>query len=118
MQIDPNVSRIKVVDELGKILWRKPDEVKPTDQVMLHPTTGLPITMNNDPGRKPSFSKTPVAINANSPVPALTQAQIAMSAVQQNITNQQVNKVTTLLSDKILGNVMNNIESGDVLNSG
>jgi len=25
--IDPNVARVKVIDELGKIVWRKPDEL-------------------------------------------------------------------------------------------
>jgi len=117
--IDPNVARVKVIDELGKIVWRKPDELKPTDQVMFHPTTGLPITMNNEPGRKTksSTSTNSPSSNSSAPVPTIQQAQIAMSSAQLNIANQQLNKLNTLMLDKILGNVMTNIESGDVLNS-
>jgi hypothetical protein len=114
--IDPNVARVKVVDDLGKIVWRKPDEVKPTDQVMFHPTTGLPITMNNEPGRKTKTSSSPTSTPSTA-VPTIQQAQIAMSSTQLNIANQQLNKISTLMQDKILGNVMTNIESGDVLNS-
>ncbi len=114
--IDPNVARVKVVDELGKIVWRKPDELKPTDQIMFHPTTGLPITMTNEPGRKTKSSSGPSS-NSSAPVPTIQQAQIAMSSAQLNIANQQLNKINTLMQDKILGNVISNIESGDVLNS-
>jgi hypothetical protein len=115
--IDPNVARVKVVDELGKIIWRKPDELKPTDQVMFHPTTGLPITMNNEPGRKTKTSLGSPANTPSSPMPSIQQAQIAMSSTQLNIANQQLNKISTLMQDKILGNIITNIESGDVLNS-
>jgi hypothetical protein len=118
--VDPNVARVKVVDEFGKFVWRKPDEVKPSDQIMFHPTTGLPITMNNEPGRKNNNNKTTTSSPTNissTPVPTIQQAQIAMSSTQLNIANQQMNKISTLMSDKILGNVLNNIESGDVLNS-
>ena len=114
--IDPNVARVKVVDDLGKIVWRKPDELKTTDQVMFHPTTGLPITMNNEPGRKTKPVSSPTN-TPSTPVPTIQQAQIAMSSTQLNIANQQLNKISTLMQDKILGNVMTNIESGDVLNS-
>jgi hypothetical protein len=115
--IDPNVARVKVVDDLGKIVWRKPDELRPTDQVMFHPVTGLPITMNNEPGRKTKSISSSPANNSSTPMPTIQQAQIAMSSTQLNIANQQLNKVNTLLQDKILGNVITNIESGDVLNS-
>jgi len=114
--IDPNVARVKVIDDLGKIVWRKPDELKPTDQVMFHPTTGLPITMNTEPGRKTKPASSP-ANTPSTPVPTVQQAQIAMSSTQLNIANQQLNKLNSLMLDKILGNVMTNIESGDVLNS-
>lgn len=114
--IDPNVARVKVVDDLGKIVWRKPDELKTTDQVMFHPTTGLPITMNNEPGRKTKPVSSPTN-TPSTPVPTIQQAQIAMSSTQLNIANQQLNKISSLMQDKILGNVITNIESGDVLNS-
>ena len=114
--IDPNVARVKVIDDLGKIVWRKPDELKPTDQVMLHPTTGLPITMNTEPGRKTKPASSPTN-TPSTPVPTIQQAQIAMSSTQLNVANQQLNKMNTLMQDKILGNVITNIESGDVLNS-
>jgi hypothetical protein len=113
--IDPNVARVKVVDDLGKIVWRKPDELRTTDQVMFHPTTGLPITMNNEPGRK-TKSSSPTN-TPSTPVPTIQQAQIAMSSTQLNIANQQLNKINILMQDKILGNIISNIESGDVLNS-
>lgn len=114
--IDPNVARVKVVDDMGKIVWRKPDELRTTDQVMFHPTTGLPITMNNEPGRKTKPASSPTSTPSTA-VPTVQQAQIAMSSTQLNIANQQLNKISTLMQDKILGNVMTNIESGDVLNS-
>ena len=114
--IDPNVARVKVVDDMGKIVWRKPDELRTTDQVMFHPTTGLPITMNNEPGRKTKPVSSPTN-TPSTPVPTIQQAQIAMSSTQLNIANQQLNKISSLMQDKILGNVMTNIESGDVLNS-
>lgn len=115
--IDPNVARVKVVDDLGKIVWRKPDELRTTDQVMIHPTTGLPITMNNEPGRKTKSASSSPTSTPSTPMPTIQQAQIAMSSTQLNIANQQLNKISTLMQDKILGNVMTNIESGDVLNS-
>lgn len=110
------LARVKVVDDLGKTLWKKPDDVLPTDQILLHPKTGLPITMDTEPGRKNKTAPI-VPVNNSSTLSASNQAQVAMSSVQMNIANQQLNKINTLMTDKILGNVVNNIESGDVLNS-
>lgn len=116
MQFDPSVTRVQVIDDLGKIVWRKPNEIKTSDQVKINPTNGLPITMSGEPGRKVSTAPVSKPVQTAS-VPTLSQVQVAMSSSQMNLANQQLNKLNTLATDKILTKTLGEIESSTVLDS-
>ncbi len=130
MQFDPNVARVQVIDELGKVVWRKPEEIKPTDHIKVHPQTGLPITMANEPGRKninqkttppstPTQSTTPAQPSTANPNPNLIppQIQIAYTQAQLNVATQHLNRVNSISKDKVFEQTIVDSESSEVLNA-
>lgn len=132
MQFDQNVARVQVIDELGKVVWRKPEEIKPTDQIKVHPQTGLPITMANEPGRKNINQKTtPPSTPTQSTTPAQPstvinntqnsnlippQMQIAYTQAQLNIATQHLTRINSISKDKVFEQTIVDSESSEVLN--
>lgn len=103
MSVDliPNgATRVQVKDEVGKVVWRKPSDVRPTDMIQYNPNTGDPYVMYGNSGR-PSISPT----QASQPLPKATINKIVD------------NKKTSLSKDAVYSSTKNNPDSSDVLTS-
>lgn len=48
--IPEGVSRVQVTDEVGKVVWRKPSDLRGTDTIKFNPNTGDPYVMYGTPG--------------------------------------------------------------------
>jgi hypothetical protein len=72
--IPQGASRVQVTDEYGKVIWRKPSDLKPTDRISYNPQTGEPIVMYGTPG-KPS-TQANASIQAAQPLPNATVSSI------------------------------------------
>jgi len=100
--IPQGASRVQVVDEVGKVLWRKPSDVKPTDTIRYNPQTGEPVVMFGSPG-KPSTQ------SATSPY---VQSQPAPNAVISAIKTRKKDVIET---DAILDVARKTPDSSDLL---
>ena len=43
--IPEGASRVQVTDEVGKVVWRKPSDLRETDTIKFNPNTGEPYVM-------------------------------------------------------------------------
>ena len=120
--IPAGATRVKVEDELGKTIWRKPSDILPTDTVSLNPKTGEPFVMYSNPGRGSPLpapaSPAPAPVSA----PAQPQAPQYQSAGGGVVNNPQAaiqslnqRKFTKLDTDPVYGQLRQNPESSDVL---
>jgi len=107
--IPVGASRVKVEDELGKTIWRKPAEVLPTDTISLNPKTGEPFVMYSNPGRGSPAS------NPSAPVPQTASQPPMYHTPQAAINNLNQRKFSKLDTDIVYGQVRQNPESSDVL---
>ena len=48
--IPEGVSRVQVTDEVGKVVWRKPSDLRETDTIKFNPNNGEPYVMYGTPG--------------------------------------------------------------------
>ena len=96
--IPEGVTRVQVKDEVGKTVWRKPTDIRPTDIVQYNPSTGEPFVMYGSPG-KPSSSQ---------PFGNPPQATI------QRIQNK---KQDVLSKDQVFSTTKTNPDSSEVLTS-
>ena len=93
--IPEGVTRVQVRDEIGKTVWRKPTDLKPTDTLQFNPSTGDLFVMFGSPGK-------PIASNPNNlPVPSTPQATIQriQSKKQDALSRDQVLSTTSLNPD-------------------
>jgi len=72
LPIPQGVSRVQVVDDMGKVLWRKPSDIKGTDTIRYNPQTGEPLVMYGTPG-KPSVQG---VVPPSQPLPSATISAI------------------------------------------
>lgn len=99
----PNATRVKVLDEKGKIVWRKRDDIKATDKPEVNNKTGEYYFMFGDPG-KPKIKGDPKPSN------------------ESRMTTKEVNSVRTrrdsyISKDGPLSAAKGNIDSDEVLSS-
>jgi len=106
-EVPLGATRVRVVDEVGRTIWRKPGELKPTDKLELNPKTGEPIVMFGAPG-KPT--------NQNS-LSAPNQAPVTAGSPQATISHINARKATVLAQDDVLTSTKKNSDSSDVLTS-
>ena len=91
--LPPGVTRIQVQDEAGKTKYRKPSEVKDTDEILLK-ADGTPTVMRDKPGRK-----------------ALPEREPANELIAKILEDKR----EALSSDPLVRSVQSNPESPDVL---
>lgn len=60
--IPKGATRVQVTDEVGKVVWRKPSDVRPTDNIKFNPNTGDPYVMFGTPGVGPKTTSTPTQL--------------------------------------------------------
>jgi hypothetical protein len=103
MSVDliPNgATRVQVKDEVGKIVWRKPSDIRQTDMIQYNPNTGDPYVMYGSSGRPTISSNKP-----SQPLPTATINKIVD------------NKKSSLTKDSVYSSTKNNPDSSDVLTS-
>jgi hypothetical protein len=109
--IPTNATRVQVEDEYGKMIWRKPSEILPTDTVRINFKTGEPYVMYGKPGAASSnqanLKKTPTL----NPPP---QSHLPQNA-QVNINQLQQRKQTKLNNDAVFDQTKKNADSSEVL---
>ena len=47
--IPKGATRVQVTDEVGKLVWRKPQDLRDTDTIKFNPNTGEPYVMYGSP---------------------------------------------------------------------
>lgn len=72
--IPEGASRVQVTDEVGKIVWRKPSDLKSTDTIKFNPNTGEPYVMFGAPGVASASSPASVANTSAPPSNAVISA--------------------------------------------
>ncbi len=112
--IPAGASRVRVEDEFGKTIWRKPSDILPTDVVPLNPKTGEPFVMLSNPGRgSPSLRATAVPVPQSST--STYQAPVVANNPALAIQNQNQRKLGKLDTDPVYGQLRQNPDSSDVL---
>lgn len=97
--IPKGATRVQVTDEVGKVVWRKPSDVKDTDSIKFNPNTGEPFVMFGSPG-KPS---TQANASPTTPAPNAT-----ISAIKTR-------KKEALEKDPLVESAKKNPDSSDLL---
>ena len=97
--IPKGATRVQVTDEVGKVVWRKPSDVKDTDSIKFNPNTGEPFVMFGSPG-KPS---TQANASPTTPAPNAT-----ISAIKTR-------KKEALDKDPLVESAKKNPDSADLL---
>ena len=110
---DSSVSRVQVVDELGKTVWRKPSDIRDTDTIKINPQTGAPIVMSGLPGRPGSNEITLTNPYAGPPAHYQTGGPVGNSAIQD--LNKRRKEI--MEEDKVLDQTLKNSDSGGVLDA-
>lgn len=96
----PNgATRVQVKNEYGKLVWKKPSEIQPTDSIQINPKTGEAYVMFGTPGSPSSAPN----INTQSSNPSV------------NLNNLQSRKKSKVNSDKVLEETKKAPESENVL---
>lgn len=111
---DSSVSRVQVVDELGKTVWRKPSEIRDTDTIKINPQTGAPIVMSGLPGRPGSNEIT--LTNPYSGPPAHYQTG-GPTGTNSALTDLHKRRKESMVEDKVLDQTLKNSDSGGVLDA-
>ena len=93
-------TRVKVIDPLGKTLWRKKSDLEPTDTPVLNKKTGEPYFMYGESGRKSKEDDLPTVSND-------TPSKV--------INEVRSRRKTHLKKDHILSQAKKNADSSDVL---
>ena len=108
--IPQGATRVQVEDELGKLIWRRPSEVKDSDTIRVNPKTGEAYVMFGTPGVPSSSSR-----NTN-PAPSSTNQINAPAPNHTHALNQlQARKKDKYDSDAVLGQALENPDSENVL---
>jgi len=97
--IPEGVSRVQVTDEVGKVVWRKPTDLRETDSIKFNPNTGEPYVMYGSPG----LSQTSSVANTTPPT-----SNAVISAIKTR-------KKDLLDKDEIFKTTKSKPESSDVL---
>lgn len=113
--IPAGATRVKVEDELGKVIWRKPSDILPTDVISINPKTGEPFVMFSNPGRGTLASPPPPLMTAPSPSPASFQTPSNQGSPQAALNQLHQRKFSKLDTDEVYGQTRQNPESSDVL---
>lgn len=108
--IPAGATRVQVEDEYGKLIWRRPTEIKDKDTIRINPKTGEAYVMFGTPGIPPTNPK------GNAPVVASNQNPASNSPSAKPALNQlQARKRDKVKSDKVLGQTLDNPDSENVL---
>jgi hypothetical protein len=102
--IPQGATRVQVMTDLGKQVWRKPSDVLPTDTIQINPKTGEAYVMFGAPGfptPSPSVTSSP---KATTPSPTAN-----------NLSQHQNRKKQKLGSDQVLATTTNTPDSEKVL---
>ena len=97
--IPEGVSRVQVTDEVGKVVWRKPSDLRDTDSIKFNPNTGEPYAMYGSPGVAQASS----VANTNPPA-----SNAVISAIKSR-------KKDLIDKDDIFNTTKTKPESSDVL---
>lgn len=97
--IPEGVSRVQVTDEVGKVVWRKPSDLRDTDSIKFNPNTGEPYVMYGSPGVAQASS----VANTNPPA-----SNAVISAIKSR-------KKDLIDKDDIFNTTKTKPESSDVL---
>lgn len=100
--IPQGASRVQVTDEVGKIVWRKPSDLRDTDTIKFNPNTGEPYVMYGTPGV--TSPQTPATPTASAP----TTSNAVISAIKSR-------KKEVLERDAVVATAKKNPESADIL---
>ena len=111
---DSSVSRVQVVDELGKTVWRKPSEIRDTDTIKINPQTGAPVVMSGLPGRPGSNEIT--LTNPYSGPPAHYQTG-GPTGTNSALNDLHKRRKEAMVEDKVLDQTLKNSDSGVVLDA-
>lgn len=104
-EVPPGATRVKVLDEVGRSVWRKPSELRPEDKFEVNTKTGEPVVMYGAPG-KPSNQ---------SALAAPVFAPPSAGAPQATISHINARKATAFSQDEVLTATKKNSDSSDVL---
>ena len=102
--IPKGATRVKVSDEVGRLVWRKPSDVKETDTIKYNPNTGEPFVMYGSPG-KPSTQPTTPNASGSTATPA---PNAVISAIKTRKKEQ-------IESDPLVDTAKKNPDSSDLL---
>lgn len=91
--IPQGASRVQVTDEVGKIVWRKPSDLKDTDTIKYNPNTGEPYVMFGSPGVAPVSS--PATSVANTSAPPSNAVISAIKSRKKDVLDNDVVVTTT-----------------------
>lgn len=97
--IPEGASRVQVTDEVGKVVWRKPSDLRETDTIKFNPNTGEPYVMFGSPG----LSQASSVANTSQP-----PANAVISAIKSR-------KKDLIEKDDIFNTTKTKPESSDVL---
>lgn len=100
VEIPKEATRVKVTDEDGKTLWRKPSELKDTDTVIVNPRSGEPEIMTSKPGRKPKVAP-----------PSLPDEPMTIQKIGQARERKRLSEN----GDKILTTARKDVDSVDLI---
>jgi hypothetical protein len=101
--IPAGATRVQVEDDMGKLIWRRPSDVRPTDTVQINTKTGEPYVMYGSPGSPSSNPK-------NS-----TLAPSPQNNTLNNLNQLQQRRVSKVGSDEVLDSTKKNPDSENVL---
>ena len=97
--IPEGVSRVQVTDEVGKVVWRRPSDLRDTDSIKFNPNTGEPYVMYGSPG----INQTSSVANTTPPT-----SNAVISAIKSR-------KKDLLDKDEIFNTTKSKPESSEVL---
>jgi len=104
--IPKGATRVQVSDEVGKLIWRKPTEIKSTDTIKFNPNTGEPFVMYGSPGKpstQPAHHQGSASGSTSTPAP-----NAVISAIKTRKKEQ-------MDSDPLVETAKRNPDSSDLL---
>mgnify|MGYP001337468896 FL=1 len=100
--IPKGATRVQVTDEVGKLVWRKPSDLRDTDTIKFNPNTGEPYVMYGSPGvATPQSAGTPSTATT-------TTSNAVISAIKSR-------KKDVLDKDEVVSVAKSTPESADIL---
>ncbi len=100
--IPKGATRVQVTDEVGKLVWRKPSDLRDTDTIKFNPNTGEPYVMYGSPG-----VSTPQSAGSPSTTSSTTSNAV-ISAIKSR-------KKDVLDKDEVVSVAKSTPESADIL---